>query len=389
MSSPEGPPPSGGFPHVDSILESIPLGVIYQDAEGRVAAANGAAQRMLGQSLEELRGATSEDPRWDVIRADGSPFPAHEYPAPLALRLGKPVSGVVMGVLVPATGGRRWFSVAADVVWADGDRSRPAGTYAFFEDITARKRAQDELDAATAKLKAALGSLSDAVFISDAQGRFVEFNEAFAKIHRFRDKRECLQTLAEYPDILDVFRADGTLAPLEDWAVPRALRGEVGSEVEYRLRRRDTGESWIGSYSFAPIRDAAGRITGSVVIGRDITARKQIEQALHDSEARFGEVYRTSHLAIGIVSLPDGHFVDVNPAFERMFGHARADLIGRTSAQAGLWSQLVERDALFEQLARGEEVTDRVAAFRHPDGREGLMSVSARVVQLGGVDHFV
>jgi signal transduction histidine kinase len=74
--------------------------------------------------------------------------------------------------------------------------------------------------------------------------------------------------------------ADGTPAPPEQWAVQRALRGEVASSVEYRLRRKDTGESWVGSYSFAPIRAGDGTIVGSVVSGRDVTQLMQIQADL-------------------------------------------------------------------------------------------------------------
>ena len=128
--------------------------------------------------------------------------------------------------------------------------------------------------------------MTDAVFISDAEGRFIEFNDAFATFHRFTSKDQVPKTLAEYPDILDVYLADGQLAPLDQWAVPRALRGEAATNAEYTLRRKDTGETWVGSYSFAPIRDQDGKIVGSVVTGRDITAQKRAEEALRESERR-------------------------------------------------------------------------------------------------------
>jgi PAS domain S-box-containing protein len=149
-----------------------------------------------------------------------------------------------------------------------------------------RKRAEQALLESKSKLEAALASMTDAVFISDAQGRFIDFNDAFATYHRFKSRDECAKTLAEYPDILDVYMADGQLAPLDQWAVPRALRGETATSAEYTLRRKDTGETWIGSYSFGPIRNKDGEIVGSVVAGRDITERKQMEDNLrnaHDS----------------------------------------------------------------------------------------------------------
>jgi PAS domain-containing protein len=163
--------------------------------------------------------------------------------------------------------------------WRQADGSI-GGIIIFSEDITKRKQTEEAEQSSQTKLKAALASMTDAVFISDAQGRFLDFNDAFATFHRFKSKDQFARHFAEYPDILDVFLPNGEPAPLEQWAVPRALRGEIATSAEYILKRKDTGETWVGSYSFAPIRDMAGMIVGSVVAGRDITERKRVEDEL-------------------------------------------------------------------------------------------------------------
>ena len=136
-------------------------------------------------------------------------------------------------------------------------------------DITDLKQAQAAQQESQRKLEAALASMTDAVFISDADGNFIEFNEAFATFHRFKNKAECARKLSDYPKIIDVITTDGELLPLHEWSVPRSLRGESAANVEYNLRRKDTGETLgVGSYSFSPIRDPAGVIVGSVVVAR-------------------------------------------------------------------------------------------------------------------------
>ena len=186
------------------------------------------------------------------------------------------------------------------------------------QDITERKRAEEALMANTAKLDAALASMTDAIFISDAQGRFIEFNEAFATFHKFRNKTECAKTLAEYPEFLEVFTANGELVPLDQWAVPRALRGETATDMEFTLRRKDTGETWVGSYNFAPIRDKDGKIVGSVVLGHDITERKRMEEVLRERVAELREAQRLTK--VGSWKLA-GETVTWSEELHCIFGH--------------------------------------------------------------------
>ncbi|MGD0231173.1 MAG: PAS domain S-box protein [Syntrophorhabdales bacterium] len=155
--------------------------------------------------------------------------------------------------------------------------------FAVGSDITERKQAEEALRQSRAKLDAALASMSDSIFIADAEGQFIHFNDAFVTYHRFRDREECSKKIEDCANYLDAYFADGTLAPPDMWAMPRALRGETASDVEYMLRRKDTGETWWGSYTFAPIRDKNGEIVGAVVAGREITDRKQMEGELRRS----------------------------------------------------------------------------------------------------------
>ena len=203
------------------------------------------------------------------------------------------------------------------------------------------------------KLKVALDSMNDAVFISDLDGNFIDFNEAFATFHKFTDKTECAKTLAEYPGFLEVFWPDGTLADLKDWAVPRALRGESAMNAEYHLRRKDTGETWVGSYSFAPIRAADGRITGSVVVGRDITEQKKVQAEFLETRERFEIGFERSAIGMALNDL-QGRFIKVNETMSKMFGKTREELIGVHFDDLTYYEDLELGHFAFPKLMSGE-----------------------------------
>ncbi len=208
------------------------------------------------------------------------------------------------GRLRRADGTYRWWLIrGVPLRDPEGKTLKWFGTCTDIEDI---KQADAALRKNQAKLDVALASMADAVFISDAEGRFIEFNEAFATFHKFRNKEECAKTLIEYPVFLDVFLPNGDLAPLDQCAVPRALRGETVANAEYTLRRKDTGETWIGNYSFAPIRDKDGTIVGSVVTGRDITERRRVEQELQELTNLLKVAGRTARFGGWSVNLADG-----------------------------------------------------------------------------------
>jgi PAS domain S-box-containing protein len=128
------------------LFETMAQGVVYLDAGGRVASANPAAERILGLSPDQLLGQITSDPRRKTIREDGSPFPGDSHPAMVAFRTGKAASNVVMGFLYPGGEELHWINIDAIPLFMPGE-SKPYQVYATFNDITARKQAEDQLRA--------------------------------------------------------------------------------------------------------------------------------------------------------------------------------------------------------------------------------------------------
>jgi PAS domain S-box-containing protein len=206
----------------------------------------------------------------------------------------------------------RWFSVSRKLVRDDG--GRPVALVNVNRDVTERKRAELEMLASRATLEAALSSMTDAVYIADSEGRFLQVNHSFATFHRYTSIEECAGTFTDFVRDFDVSFPDCSPAAPEDRPVARALRGESAVGAEYSLVRKSTGESWIGSYSFGPIRDDSGAITGAVVTARDITEQKRAEMDIRAARAMLEAALHSMTDGVCITDTK-GHILQANAAF--------------------------------------------------------------------------
>lgn len=126
------------------VMETMLQGIVHQRADGTVVAMNPAAERILGRTREEFLGSSSVKEEHFTVREDGSPFPGMEHPAMVALRTGRPVRGVVMGVWNPRREEYRWIEIDAVPNFASGQNS-PTEVYTMFGDVTERKHAEAAL----------------------------------------------------------------------------------------------------------------------------------------------------------------------------------------------------------------------------------------------------
>lgn len=122
-----------------SLLDTLAQGVVYQAADGRITSANAAARAILGVPLEEMKGRQPTDRRWRTIAEDGTELSGNDHPTMVALRTGSAVRDVVMGILNPRYGERRWVNVSAVPEFRPGE-SRPYQVYTTLEDITDYRR---------------------------------------------------------------------------------------------------------------------------------------------------------------------------------------------------------------------------------------------------------
>jgi PAS domain S-box-containing protein len=287
-----------------SLFETLPIGVVFQDAEGRITEANPAALRILGLTLEQLQGRTSVDPRWRAVHADGSDFPCEEHPAMVCIRTGEPVHDVVMGAYNPLTGEQRWIRVNATPLFSPGE-SVPREVYATFEDFTELHLAELALRESEARLRATLDTMQIGCQILDSEWRYVYINPA-AERHNRRPSAELIGN--RYADM---------------W--PGIERTEVHGIIETCMRER-TVQTMLNEFAYPD--GAVGwfelivqPMGGDVLIQSiDVTARVAADRALRESETRYRIVADNTYDWEWWVD-PDGDFVYCSPGCAEITGY--------------------------------------------------------------------
>ncbi len=244
-----------------TLFETMKHGVVYQDAEGNIISANPAAERILGLSFEQMVGRKSVDPRWRAVREDGTDFPSDEHPAMVALKSGKTVERVVMGIFNPKQNDYRWIHVSAIPLFNPGE-SRPYQVYTTFEDITTRSYIEQELREKEFAIKSSI----NAITFADTEGKVTYVNDAFLKMWRIEDAADVIGR-----SVVDFWKNKQEAQK----ALDEVLQG-IGRIGEL-VAKRDDGTTFMVQISAGPIMTSDGSIKSIMASSIDITESKNAE----------------------------------------------------------------------------------------------------------------
>ncbi|ACF43890.1 chemotaxis protein CheB [Pelodictyon phaeoclathratiforme] len=94
------------------VIDTMPVAIIVHQAEGCITMTNQEAERITGISMKEMLGKNIADLGWKLLKADGSELPPEENPVVDALRSGKTINGVVIGIIHAQDRKTRWIKIS-------------------------------------------------------------------------------------------------------------------------------------------------------------------------------------------------------------------------------------------------------------------------------------
>lgn len=256
-------------------------------------------------------------------------------------------------------------------------------------DITERKQAEEALKESQQQFSDIINFLPDATFVIDKVGKVIFWNLAMEEMTGIkaadmlgRDNYEyALPFYGERRPLL----ADLVLNPRKDIEdkYSRTDRENMFLEAEVYIPYFRGREIYLfGKASI--LRDSRGNIVGAIESIRDVTLKKQSEEALKHSEERFSKAFHISPLPIVITTVNDGRYIDVNDSYLRMMGYTREEVIGHTANELSIWADFNNRRNVVKKLAKQSFLRNEVFKFLTKTGETRDALVSAETIVLNG-----
>lgn len=271
-------------PDWQQTLRALDVGVVIQARDLSIVYANPKATAMLGITADEITARTTDDARWDVIAADGTPFELVDHPGPRALHTGEPIRGVILGVRRGDSPERAWLQVSAIPERSSaGVIERVIITLADVSDAHREYREQDAL------YRSVFRSMSEGLVIHAPDGSIRAANEAAERVlgltvdqmagRAATDPRWRLVTTDGAP-------ADAAVIPSE---IARRT-GQAAGETILGVARPSGALAWLDVRA-DPIFDAGeSTLRGVVATFTDVTTERETMLALESSRVQIQRV---------------------------------------------------------------------------------------------------
>ena len=342
-----------------SLIETSINPLVGTDPQGKITDVNAAAVEATGIPRDQLIGTDFAD-RFREPEEARAAFKRvleegllSEYP--LALRH---VSGRLSPVEYNAT------------VYRDESGELQA-VFAAARDTAEAQEARRQV----ARLALIAASSQYAVFSRDLDGMITSWNAAAEALYGYA----AAEAIGRDGTILIPPGREGETQEI----IKRMLRGDSGFGFETQRLRKD-GSLLDVAFTLSPIRDAAGEITALSITDHDISRRVRAERELRESEEKFAAAFHASPDLMAISRLSDGTLLEVNEGFTQLLGYARAEVIGKTTAELAIRAESGGRGGLVAALEGPGQTSELETTLRRKDGSLITGLASAGTFELHG-----
>jgi PAS domain S-box-containing protein len=356
--------------YFQQLFENSPEGVVFIDKQDRIIDINHGFTKLFGYTLKEAKGRQLDDlivPK-DLLReADDLSSRVTRNETVLADTIRKRKDGTPILV-----------SIIGSPIRLGRNRIGVCGIY---RDITAQRQSEDALKESQDRYRTLVESADDIIYTADNTGHFLYANPVALRITGYSEKEILGMRYLELiqPD----FRANA-----EIFYKSQVRTRTESTYYEFPIATKGGAEVWLGQQ--VQLLWKNDHIAGVQAVARDLTARRNAEEALRSSEQRLQTVVNTVSEGITF-SDEKGHFEIFNNAMERITGYSYAE------ANTGDFSQLLYPNPADRQraldglkdLLEKKEMREVESTICSKSGEQRTVLISSRLIYLGGKKMFL
>jgi PAS domain S-box-containing protein len=246
-------------------------------------------------------------------------------------------------------------------------------------EVAQRKRVEQALREAEERLRLMVESVKDfAIFTIDPQGRVNSWNPGAEQLFGYSER----DVLGEH--LATLFTPEDRSAGVPEQEI--ATASAKGRATDERWHFRKDGSRFFASGVLTPIFDVENRLRGFTKIARDMTQRKQADQAVREAAVRLKAIVDTA--ADGIITIDELGIVEsLNLAAERIFGYSHDEVVGRNVSLLMPEPERSEHDQYLANYLRTGEAkiigTIRELRGRRKDGSTFPLELAVSETRLG------
>lgn len=321
-----------------NLVESIRVGVIAYEPGKGIVIANRFAVELLKTSVEEMRNYTPNNSAWRLIRDDGSEMEPFEYPINTVLATREPLLNCTLGIRHP--GSDRTVSTLISAFPEFDTSGILKQVVMTITDISELNELRRELIESRERFRSMVENINDLVCEVNGEREFTYASPVFFKQLGYRPEEIVGAKPSDilHPDDLDEARK--RFANLME-------KGGVSNDV-WRIRHSDGRWLWMECSSSAVARSSGEK--GIVIISRDITGRRMIEESLLQSEKKYKSLTQRMSDMLWTADL-NLKTTYVSPSIEKVLGFTPEERM-RQSIEEMVTPQSLERafDALRREM---------------------------------------
>ncbi len=358
---------------LNGLIDSIPDRIFFKDTSGSYLGCNQVYASQVGKSKEDIIGLNDYDlyPR-DVAEF----FRMHDR---VMLEQGKPLENEEH--IDYPDGTRRFFNTLKAPLYSE--KGQILGSLGVSRDITARKQAEEELLETRKYLENLLRHANAPIITWSPDFQITEFNQAFEKL----TGRKRADVAGQHLEIL--FPDENRVESMQQ--IYRTIAGEKWDVQEIPILHI-SGKKHIVLWNSANIYNDEGHLIATIAQGQDITARKQAEVSLLQSEEMFSKAFHGNPIMMTLGTIEEGRYLDCNEAFCAVTAYHRDEVIGNTVRDINLFVDVEQREGYIRMLLeRGKlervpiDLRTKSGAIRSCDLWSQLIEIEGRPCHITGM----